>query len=176
MSRIRQLLYVAAIGTVAVTLGSCSEPTTPHRTTPTAELLAQTAQPAFLACPSDTTLSASGTIGVLGGTVSAGNTSISIPPGALLGTKMITVTIPASQYMDVDITADGTSGLTFLDAATITIDYSRCPDAAIPSDSLSAWYVSDTHAPLQFMAGVDLRSVRRLVFVTGHLSGYAIAQ
>lgn len=176
MSRIRQVLCIAAVGTVAVTLGSCSEPTTPHRATPTADVLAQTAQPAFLVCPIDTTLRASETIGVLGGTVSVGNTSISIPAGALLGTKTITVTIPASQYMDVDITADGTNGLTFLDAATITIDYSRCPDSALPSSALSAWYVSDTHSPLQFMAGVDLRAERRLVFVTGHLSGYAIAQ
>lgn len=175
MPRVLQVLGTVAICISAAMLGSCSEPTKAHAV-PRADLVAQGAQPAFLACPNDSARSASAVVGPLGGTVALGNTSISIPAGALLQSTTITVTIPASRYVVVDITADGRSGLTFLEAATVTVDYARCPDSALPSTALSTWYVDDALTPLQFMAGVDLRARRRVVFVTGHLSGYAIAQ
>ncbi|HEX6534115.1 MAG TPA: hypothetical protein VF041_05935 [Gemmatimonadaceae bacterium] len=173
MLRVRPaLVTMCAMGLV---LGSCAEPTEPHAT-PRADVVAQS-QPQYLQCPVDSAQSVTAQIGALGGKLSVGNTSISIPAGAVLTPTTFTLTIPVSPYMMVDITANGQNGFKFLDAATVTIDYSRCPDSAIPDSPLSAWYVdASTYAPLQFMAGVDVRDSRRVVFVTGHLSGYAIAQ
>lgn len=173
MLRVRPALVAACV--LGIVLGSCAEPTKPHAPPP-ADLVAQS-QPSYLECPTDSSVSASAQIGILGGTLAVGNTSIAIPAGAVLSPTTFTLTIPSSPYMMVDITANGQNGFRFLDAATVTIDYSRCPATAIPDSALSAWYVDTaTYAPLQFMAGVDVRASHRVVFVTGHLSGYAIAQ
>jgi len=64
--------------------------------------------PATLAvCPSDQDQNTSGLIGVLGGTVSLGGTSVVLPLGALLTNTSIELDIPASQYMEIGVTANG---------------------------------------------------------------------
>lgn len=163
-----------AAAAIALVLGACIDSTAPAPA-PRTDIVAS--RPNYLVCPTGTTTSTSGLVTPLGGTIALGATSIAIPEGALLEPTTITVTIPASQYVQVNITANGTHGLLFLVPATVTIDYSRCPASAIPGTPLSAWYVNDsTSAPLQYMGGTDLRLLQQVVFTTGHLSGYAIAQ
>jgi len=131
--------------------------------------------PATLAvCPSDQDQNTSGLIGVLGGTVSLGGTSVVLPLGALLTNTSIELDIPASQYMEIGVTANG-GHFYFEQPITITLDYSRCsPD--IQAKTLSVWNIDpDTHRLIQNMGGVDNKLTHQFSFTTLHLSGYALA-
>jgi len=125
-------------------------------------------------CPTDQTQSASGNIGFLGGTVSLGGTSVLVPLGALLSPTSIELTVPASQYMEIEVTADGGS-LRFLRPITVTIDYSRC-SADVQQKQLSVWNIDpDSKALLENMGGIDNKLTHSITFTTIHLSGYALA-
>ena len=132
--------------------------------------------PSLVSCPTDQTLTTSGTIGILGGTLSIGGTSVVIPSGALLGDTPMTLTIPASQYMQIDVSVTGQSTFLFQKPITVTIDYSRCSNIGLLSPPVQAWNIDEqTDALLQNMGGLDLRLLDQITFTTIHLSGYAIA-
>lgn len=132
--------------------------------------------PTLLVCPSSQTLSTSGIIGVNGGTLSLGGTSVSIPLGALLGQTTVEMTIPAGQYMEVDLSVNGGQHITFLQPVTVTIDYSRCNAFSTLFRRLSVWNIDEsTKALLQDMGGLDDKLLRQIIFVTPHFSGFAIA-
>jgi len=125
-------------------------------------------------CPSDSTQSTSDLLGVLGGTVSLAGTSVLVPAGALLSSTNIALTLPASQYMEIGVTANGGHFL-FQQPIAITIDYSRC-SADIQAKTLSVWNIDpDTHQLLQNMGGIDNKLTHQITFTTIHLSGYALA-
>ena len=125
-------------------------------------------------CPTDQSENTSGSIGVLGGTVSLGGTSVLLPLGALLSPTSIELTIPASQYMEIEVTANGGS-LRFLRPITVTIDYSRC-SADVQQKQLSVWNIDpDSKALLENMGGIDNKLTHQIIFTTIHLSGYALA-
>jgi hypothetical protein len=125
-------------------------------------------------CPTDQAQSASGNIGLLGGTVSLGGTSVLLPLGALLSPTSIELTIPASQYMEIEVTANGGS-LRFLRPITVTIDYSRC-SADVQQKQLSVWNIDpDSKEVLENMGGIDNKLTHSITFTTIHLSGYARA-
>lgn len=129
-----------------------------------------------MVCPVDTTASTSAVISPLGGTVSVGGTSIVLPAGAVLTNTQIELTIPASPYMEIDITANGGQGFLFSQPVTVTIDYSRCQSGVINPGPHSVWYVDlNTNALLQNMLGVDNPLTDEITFSTLHLSGYAVA-
>jgi hypothetical protein len=113
---------------------------------------------------------------VLGGIVSLGNTKISIPAGALLQPTLIQVRLPASQYMEVDVSANGLLSFLFKRPVSVTIDYSRCPASATDGAALTVWHIdSATKELLENMGGTNDASARTITFSTGHLSGYAVA-
>ena len=86
------------------------------------------------------------------------------------------MTVPASKYMEIDVSALGVAHLLFQTPATITLDYARCTNEQLGDEPLSVWYLDPlTHRPLEDMNGVDDRLAKRITFTTGHLSGYAIA-
>lgn len=125
-------------------------------------------------CPTDQTQSTSSILGALGGTVSIGGTSVVIPLGALLSSTNIALTIPASQYMEIGVTANGGHFL-FQQPIAITIDYSRC-SSDIQAKTLSVWNIDPgTHQLLKNMGGIDNKLTHQITFTTIHLSGYAIA-
>ncbi|HKW48159.1 MAG TPA: hypothetical protein VJN70_11970 [Gemmatimonadaceae bacterium] len=125
-------------------------------------------------CPSDQTQSTSSILGALGGLVSLDGSSVLVPAGALLSSTTIALTLPASQYMEIGVTANGGHFL-FQQPIAITIDYSRCsPD--IQQKTLTVWNIDpDTHRLLQKMGGIDNKLTHQITFSTIHLSGYAIA-
>ena len=126
--------------------------------------------------PTTTTQTTSALVTSLGGVVQVGGTSITVPAGALLQPTLLVVTIPASKYMEVDISVAGVEHFLFEQPVTITVNYSRCTRADIDKTSLSAWYIeSTTKAPLENMGGVDDKVARTVTFTTPHLSGYALA-
>lgn len=174
---------VVGFASVVLGLSSCAETTAPPpgaRGAPAgggdAVLATDGRTPSLLVCPSNTSTSAQASIGLLGGTVSAGGSTIVIPPGAVLVPHTFTVTVPASRLMEVQITAQGYDHFQFLLPVHVTIDYSRCNGNPAALAALSAYYIDDsTKLPLQLMAGSDDKVAHEYTFVTDHLSGYAIA-
>lgn len=132
--------------------------------------------PTLLQCPATQTQTTSALVTTLGATVSLGGTSVRIPAGALLAATTITLTVPASQYMEIAVQANDLTSFLFQQPVSITIDYSRCAAAEANKTPLSVWHI-DTQSKqfLENMGGVDDKRTHTITFTTGHLSGYAVA-
>lgn len=136
----------------------------------------QLATPKLVTCPTKESISSTALVSALGGTVSAGGTTIAIPAGALLSDAEITVTVPASNYMEVDISVGGAEHFVFEAPVTVTLSYARCSRSDIDAAANSVWYIdSETKALLAPMPSVEDKLTRSVTFTTGHLSGYALA-
>jgi hypothetical protein len=168
-----RLLFVAAVG-LGLGLGCSDSAVAPRNAVSRTDAVGS---PQLLACPSATTQQTTGVVGLLGGILQLGNTTISIPAGAVLLPTLFEIVVPASPYMEVEIHAVGLTSFLFHEPATISIDYSRCGDGAIPDGAqLQGVYIDPiTHAVLSEMGGADDRAAQRVTFTTGHLSGYAVA-
>ncbi len=130
----------------------------------------------LIECPNATPTTTSALVTPLGGLVSLGGMSISVPAGAVLAPTTISITTPASQYMEVDISVPGLEHFVFELPVVVTISYARCNRADILRSPLTAWYIdSETKEPLEPMFGVDNKLARTVTFTTPHLSGYALA-
>ena len=115
-------------------------------------------------------------IGIWGGTVRAGGSSITLPFGSVLVPTRITLTVPPSEYMEVDIEANGREHFTFIAPATIAIGYGRCTDPAFDEGPLVAWYWDSVlDVLLEPFPSVDDKTARTVTFQSGHLSGFLIA-
>lgn len=135
------------------------------------------AQRRLIECPTTQPATASAFIGVLGGTVAAAGTSISIQAGSLLTSTLLRVTVPVSTYMEVDVTANDLASFLFVKPVTITIDYSRCLPSVTQGKTLTVWHINtQTKLLIENMNGVNDPVQRKITFSTTHLSGYAIAQ
>ena len=160
---LRSSYWTRATAALALTLlaSACGEPTT---TRPPSELVA---------CPSNTTVSSSALLGVAGGTVTAAGSSGRIPPGALTEPTQISLTVPASPNMQIDVQAGDEEHFTFRLPVTVTIDYSRCENI---TGRISVWHIEDlTRTLLEQLPAIDDRLNRKITFITGHFSSYAIA-
>jgi hypothetical protein len=136
-----------------------------------------TETPTLIECPTSVAQSASAVIGILGGTVSVDGSRITLPPGAVLEPTTITLTVPASNYMEIDITANDEEHFEFLFPAKVTISYARCTNPDLDHVPLTAWYIDGLlHTLLQHMGGFDNKLLRTVTFKTDHLSGYSIAE
>ncbi len=176
MKRRFALLRIELCLAVGVAVASCTDARNTLPISAPAKPHADLSSPSLMACPVDTTSSTSAIISPLGGTVSLGGTSILLPAGAVLTNTQIELTVPASQYMEIDITANGGQGFLFSQPVTVTIDYSRCQQDVIDLGPRSAWYIDlNTNALLQNMLGVDNPLTDQITFSTLHLSGYAVA-
>lgn len=130
--------------------------------------------PTPVECPTAVTQSVSGLIGPLGGVLSVGGSSVTIPLGAVLLPKTFTLTIPSSQYMEIEVTAADVEHYVFQKPVTMTIDYSRCTRNDIEHAPLTIWYW-DGSTLIDDMGGTDDKVARTVTFGTPHLSGYVIA-
>lgn len=172
------VMHVAKTGKMillAALVAACAEPTASTMAHREGAALVSSS-PVLVECPTDVSTEASALITPLGGVVTAGGASISVPAGAVLVPTTITVKVPASQYMEVDITADGAAHFTFQSPVTVSVSYARCTRSDINKTPLSIWYIdSATKALLANMGGTDDKSARTVTFSTDHLSGYALA-
>ena len=134
-------------------------------------------QPRLLYCPTSEALSASSLIDpLLGGVVSVGGSSVSVPSGALSLPSIVVLALPASNNMKIDASVVGLTHVLFNEPVEVTIDYSRCSSPSVSGKTLSVWYLDPiTGAPKENMHGVDDRANRKITFTTDHFSGYAIA-
>ncbi len=184
MKRIRHSLFTTiAAGGLALALAACAgdaptapgKPSTPALPPSFDRAAATVANPSLLACPVDTSASASAVIDRRGGKISVGNFSLRVPPHAVRTPTLITFNVPASPYLEVEIHAAGTQHYQFERSVRIVLDYSRCANSVRPS-TLDAWYIdSSTKSMITPMRGFNDRGRERLVFWTDHLSGYALA-
>lgn len=127
-------------------------------------------------CPVDETRSTSGVVDILGGTVSLEGHSISLPEGAVLLPTEITLTVPASNYMEIEIRANDLESFEFETPVSITLSYDRCTRSNIDKSDLTVWQIDPaTKALLEHMGGEDDKTARNVTFESGHLSGFAIA-
>ena len=168
---------VAAV-VAAVGMASCAEPVSapvvPATVTAPSALL--TGTPSLVSCPGGDGGATSGLVGVLGGTLQLGSTRVSIPAGAVLSPTIFTLTTPASEHMEIRVTALNALHYVFRRPVTITIDYGRCAAEATDAAPLSVWYIdTGTKALLENMGGINDPVARTITFTTDHFSGYAIA-
>jgi hypothetical protein len=169
----RRLIGLTSLALLAFT--ACGEPTAPARLVGAADPVTLGTEK-LVSCPSEDLRVASATIGSLGGDISVGGTTISIPAGAVRLPTLFTVTTPPSKYVEVEITALGVEHYLFDQQVSITLDYSRCTRSDIDKAPLTVWYIdSVTDTPLLPMGGVDDKQARTVTFTTDHLSSYAIA-
>ena len=138
--------------------------------------LSKDAVPSLLECPTNQATSTTGVVDLLGGSVFLGTTGITLPAGALTTPTLFQVSVPASQYMEIDVSAVGFQTFLFQQPVTITIDYSRCSRSDIDQKTLHVYHIDPlTHELLEDMGGVDDKVSQQITFTTTHLSGYAVA-
>ena len=157
--------------------GGVRPDTTQRPDTATAPDTGGIAQRRLIECPTEETSTNSGLIGVLGGSIAAAGTSITLPPGAVILNTLVRVTVPASTYMEIDVTANDLLTFLFQRSVTVTIDYSRCPTSVTAGKTLTVWHINtQTKVLIENMGGVNDPMQQKISFTTDHLSGYAIAQ
>jgi hypothetical protein len=176
MSLRRNSLAAIALASCAL-LGACADATDAVADlSPLAPVVQRSTGHALLECPSDVAVESAGDVGVLGGTVGLAGVAMRVPLGGVLSLTRFQLAVPASRHMEVAISPAGMRHYLFKTPVSITIDYSRCPDAVLEKGPLTIYHIDETSkALLEEMGGIDDRANRRITFTTDHLSGYAIA-
>lgn len=172
----RTWLRPAALSAALLAFAGCADGGPGGITAPADALATQSTGPVLLECPVETTTSTSSLIGPLGGVVNVGGHQLVIPPLAVLLPTQFTVTVPASQYVRVDITAGNGQHYQFQKPVSITLSYARCTRNDIAKENLRIFYVDDANVILQDMGGTDDKGARTVTTGTDHLSGYIIGQ
>ena len=112
----------------------------------------------------------------LGGVVTAAGSRIRLPENAVSLPTLITLIVPASRFMEINLTANDLAHFLFNEPVRVAIDYSRCPAWRIDRGPLSVWYWNPlTQELIENMNAVDHRDQQRIVFRTDHFSGFVIA-
>jgi hypothetical protein len=133
--------------------------------------------PELLVCPSSESHSTTAFLTPLGGSISLGGHTLTVPFGALQFPVLITLIEPASPFMEISVKVWGFDFFEFLLPVRLTISYERCDPSVIGPEPVQAWYIDEvTKELLENMNGVDDRAAQLVRFRTGHLSGYALAQ
>ena len=157
-------------------LSSCGEPRATAPSSGANTSTATSSSPTLVECPTNQTDATTGLVGLLGGVLSLDGSSISIQGGALTAPTLFQFAVPASRFMEVDISAVGFQTFLFQDSVSVTIDYSRCNRSDLDQQVLHVWHIDPvTKALLENMGGQDDKANHRITFKTNHLSGYAVA-
>jgi hypothetical protein len=175
MIRVTEFRLALALLAVA---GCSADLTAPARpASPRSNLLGLTPDGmALISCRNDSVQSATSRIGIAGGVLAVGGTTVVIPLGAVLFPQDFTLTVPASPYAEIRVRTGSAEHYVFQTPVTMSIDYSRCATPALDQRALSVWNIDpDTKALLAPMVGVDEKLTHTVVFTTIHLSGYAVA-
>jgi hypothetical protein len=131
--------------------------------------------PQPLVCPAQDSFSTTAEVGPLGGLLSVGGMQVSIPVGALLSSATVTLSVPASNHVEIDVSVAGSEHFVFELPIVVTVSYARC-NQNLGLDPISAWYFDQgTGELLEQMPSVDNKLLRTVTFTTGHLSGYILA-
>ena len=176
----RNTFWLTVIAGCAVVAVSCegtkvSEPTS-SRDVEARGLIGGNGGPKPISCPTQDSYSSTAEVGVLGGILSAGGMTVSIPAGALLGTQTVTLSVPASNNVEIDVSVAGAEHFVFEQPIVVTISYARCNATSLNLTPITAWYFNtETGELIEPMISVDNKLLRTVTFTTGHLSGYILA-
>ena len=138
MFRSLRTSLLLVLGTVALlALGGCSNmPTAPQLQDESGAIAASgSAQP--LGVTAVTAASTTKTVGLLGGTVSAGDFTVVIPPGALLRTCAVTVSQPDINHSTVQLSISPASANRFLVPVLLTAKANRLSPALLSLSCIS---------------------------------------
>ena len=169
------LRFIAGISllTAGLTLASCTQdpaPTAP--TAPTAELLLGGGRPiGLLNCAPQPYAVTREMVGSAGRTLLVGRHILVIPAGALTEPVLITAEAPDEPLSTVLLSPEG---LTFLQPATLTLDYSRCPAARLLPPKRIA-YTCDALDILSYLLSRDDLLRMRISTELDHFSRYAVS-
>jgi hypothetical protein len=171
ISRIGAALLLAALVGCP---GDSSTPTGPGKDQgPTKSVFDGSA--ALISCPAPATETGGGSIGPLGGVLAVRGVRVIVPANAVLAPTSFTVTVPESEYLEIDVKAGDADHFVFERPVLVAIDYGRCGLPQFHS-ALTAWNIdSDTKALLEEMPSVDSQLTHSIIFSTVHFSGYAVA-
>jgi hypothetical protein len=174
MMRITQIGGALLLAALMGCPGDSGTPTGPSKDPgPTKSLSAASA--ALISCPAPATQASSGVIGPLGGLLAVGGVRVVVPANAVLAPTSFTLTVPESNYLEIDVKAGDADHFVFARPVIVAIDYGRC---GLPRfhGALSAWNIDpDTKALLEQMPSVDSQLTQTIIFSTIHFSGYAVA-
>ena len=177
MRKSRSVFFILGVISAAAVTGCGADQIAAPKKSEDAALLGlpiPSLRPRLIQCPSTEAVSTSSVITALGGSLSIGGVSLLIPAGALLGDALVTVTVPVSQYLEVEINVAGSDHFVFELPVTATISYARCGRGWLLP--LSAWHIDgETKALLERMPSIDNKLLRTVTFTTGHLSWYALS-
>lgn len=189
---IRPLLGLLGVVS-ALTLGACADadpasPLAPSQAPAAGVGISST----LLECSAATSVTASDTISFLGGTIqvtdaAGGVHEVSFPAYSVTGPTIFTLTVPASKYVEVRVTAqDLVSGVVFDTFAfpsdaqpTLTISYKRCTRANILHQPLALYHIDEvTDSILEgpFGGKEGNPSDPRVTGKVPHFTDYAIGQ
>lgn len=184
MKRSRFLLSGFGLA-IAFGLAACGEPTafeveetTPSFSMTEAEALrgGGSGGNGLLVCPTGVTRVASRVIGPQGGTVSVAGHSVTLSPGAVRRPTLITLIVPASRFLEVDLRAAGQEHYSFAAPVEVTVSYERCARRDVERKLLSAWFIDPvSKEPIAPMPSHHSREKRTVTFTTTHFSNFAIA-
>jgi hypothetical protein len=133
-------------------------------------------EPTLVNCPAGEAQSATALIGPLGGVLAAGGTQVVIPANAVLSPTTFNLTVPASKYVEIEVTTDASEHYVFAQPVLVTLDYGRCGRSNLLRAPLTAWNIDpETKALLEPMISVDNKLTQTVTFTTLHFSGYAVA-
>lgn len=166
---------LAAMAAGLFAIAACAEAGDPVALSPDEPSLASTG-PILVECPVSIEESTTGSIKATGGSIRLRNHELRLPPQAVNAPQGFRVGAPVSNYMELQLTADGHKDFSFNRASTVTIDYSRCARSNIDKAPLSVWQIDPvTKELLEYMGGVDDKESRTVTFSTDHLSTFSIA-
>ena len=168
MQRLRALAILLAICLV----WSCGEqPTTAPA--PEASLIGALLAPTgLLKCSDLPYASSTQTIGILGGTISAGPHTLVIPPGALSGPTTITMTAPTGR--GVNSVEFEPEGLQFRAPAALSMSYANCSLLGKLLPKRIA-YTDDNLNILYYLLSLDNLLSKRVTGKVNHFSDYVVA-
>lgn len=166
---------IALLALVGLAAGGCRDSAVAPTSQPEALRTSATYGATLLQCPVGVTRSASATIGLLGGVLELDGHRLVIPAQALLLPTEFTLTVPASNYVEIDVRAAGQEHFDFLEPVALTISYERCTRSNIDQETLRVYHVhDDSKVILEDLGGSDDKVVRAVTATTDHLSDYAL--
>lgn len=179
MIRALQQVRRAAVAALALALVACSADeslTGPEPTLQSSVAALQDASPSLLYCPTRDSRSVARRIGPDGGALTLAGTRLIVPAGAVPTETEFVLTIPASDYLELDIVAGGHEHYQFAKPVTIRVNYAHCRSDTADMEALTAWHIDPSSGSfLENMDGLDDKRGRKVTFETDHLSKYAIA-
>ena len=92
-------------------------------------------------CPTDVTRSDTATIGPLGGVLEVDGHRLVLPPFAVLLPTQFSITVPASNYVEIRVKANGHDNFQFNEVVQLTLSYARCTRSNIDRRTLSLIHI-----------------------------------